>query len=549
MKAATESTLYDGQGSYKNIMYRVCSLVRGDGQQHAGWCTASEKYLAETTGFSERQVQRAVAQFKKDGAFAVRTYRMGGKEFNHYKPNEALFNARKRNPQEPVLVCETVPDDRAADSEEATRQAGAWPHDTVAPATRQDGGEVCITSGVEEDEVNALQAICKRELRSSSKSSVEAVSPKALTGKNHGGSAPKPPLCSVQSSCEDLSSRSESEPDSESGSKSVSPLESAANAARSKEEMLAALVAQREPLQPPPAKEDIAPPPQTRRPLPTTPYQVAKALVEETKRSAWDTYLRAYSLAFQFAGYLEERKAKGEKAYAFNQWEVMYTADFVDALNRGWKFKDIEDAIDAAQKTKHRFVCCTPRRLLENGESLMKLVYVLRRKGQTMRHRLGDQYPSWYLDNAGSHVAQEMKQAVDDELAEEQRSSEEELQRERELDEDIPIRTLATTGKIRCINPDCPYRFDTREQMRRHFKECFQKAVEDTPIDTEDALREEMEDILDDKYGIIPCSYYPWYEEDEKAGRWDKYAAKNADGGMMFDPWAEEDAARLQQGD
>jgi hypothetical protein len=85
--------------------------------------------------------------------------------------------------------------------------------------------------------------------------------------------------------------------------------------------------------------------------------------------------------------------------------------------------------------------------------------------------------------------------------------------------------------------------------MRRHFKECFQKAVEAEPIDTEDALREEMEDALDDKYGIIPCSYYPWFEEDEAAGRWDKYAAKNADGGMMLDPWAEEDAARLQQGD
>ena len=109
--------------------------------------------------------------------------------------------------------------------------------------------------------------------------------------------------------------------------------------------------------------------------------------------------------------------------------------------------------------------------------------------------------------------------------------------------------TLRTTGKIRCINPDCPYRFDTWEQMGRHFKECFQKAVEDTPIDEEDALREQMEDAHDDKYGIIPCAYYPWYEEDEAAGRWDKYAAKNADFGTMFNPWEEEDAELLQQGD
>jgi D-alanine-D-alanine ligase-like ATP-grasp enzyme len=81
--------------------------------------------------------------------------------------------------------------------------------------------------------------------------------------------------------------------------------------------------------------------------------------------------------------------------------------------------------------------------------------------------------------------------------------------------------------------------------MRRHFKECFQKAVEAEPLDEEDVLREQLEDAHDDKYGIIPCSYYPWYEEDEKAGRWEKYAAKNADFGSMFNPWEEEDAACL----
>jgi hypothetical protein len=225
------------------------------------------------------------------------------------------------------------------------------------------------------------------------------------------------------------------------------------------------------------------------------------------------------------------------------------TADFIDALNRGWRFKDIEDAIDAAQTTKYRFVCCTPRRLFENGESVMKLVYVMRRKGVTVRQKLGERYQSWYLNSAGSLEVEEQKQSFDSEVEAKRRQREEELQRERELDEDIPIRTLSTTGKIRCINPDCPYRFDTWEQMGLHFRERFQKAVEDTPVDTEDALREEMEDAHDDKYGIIPCSYYPWFEEDEKAGRWDKYAAKNADFGSMFNPWADEDAERLQQGD
>jgi hypothetical protein len=38
---------------------------------------------------------------------------------------------------------------------------------------------------------------------------------------------------------------------------------------------------------------------------------------------------------------------------------------------------------------------------------------------------------------------------------------------------------------------------------------------------------------------------YPWFEEDEAEGRWEQYAPHNADGGMMFDPWADENAACL----
>lgn len=542
LKAATESTLYDGQGSFKNIMYRICSLVRKDGQ-HAGWCTAGEDYIAETTGYSLRQVQRAVAQFRKDGVFAIRTYRQGGKEFNHYKPNESLFDARKRNPEEPALVTETLPDDTEADGEEDTRQAGARPHDTLSQTTRQDGGVVCTTSGVVRDGVNALQGICRTELRSDSKSSLRADSMNTLSGKNHGGCAPKPPLVPVQGESLFTSSPSESI----SSQQSASPLEAAAEAARSKEEMLADL-AKREPVPLPPSKEDLAPPPSSAAPRPTTPFQIAKALVEETKKMDWDTYLRAYSLAYQLAGYLEGRAAKGEKAYAFNQWETMYTADFVDALNRGWKFKDVEDAIDLAQTTKFRFICCTPRRLLDNGEKLMKQVYAMRRKGMTVRQKLGEHYQSWYLNNADTLEIEEQKQSLDIEVEAKCRQQEEELRRERGLDEDIPIRTLATTGKIRCINPDCSYRFDTRDQMHRHFFDCWRKAMDDTPIDPEDALEEQMEDAHDDKYGVIPCSYYPWFEEDEKAGRWEKYAAKNADFGSMFNPW-EQDAERLQEGD
>jgi hypothetical protein len=170
---------------------------------------------------------------------------------------------------------------------------------------------------------------------------------------------------------------------------------------------------------------------------------------------------------------------------------------------------------------------------LENGESVMKLVYALRRKGETLRQRLGEQYPSWYLDNAGSHAVQEMKRAHEDEIAGEQQQHEEELQRERELDEDVPILTLKTTGKFQCITPDCPYRFDTRELMYRHFDDCFAKAVEEMPTDPQDALDEEFADAFDDECGVLPGAVYPWFEEDEAEGRWEQYSPENADGGMM----------------
>jgi hypothetical protein len=52
-----------------------------------------------------------------------------------------------------------------------------------------------------------------------------------------------------------------------------------------------------------------------------------------------------------------------------------------------------------------------------------------------------------------------------------------------------------------------------------------------------------LEDAYDDEFGVIPCAVYPWFEEDDAAGRWDQYAPENVDGGMMFNPWAEENAA------
>ena len=110
-------------------------------------------------------------------------------------------------------------------------------------------------------------------------------------------------------------------------------------------------------------------------------------------------YLRGYSLAYQFAGYLEERASRGDKVYAFKEWQSLYTADFLDALNRGWSFKDLEDAIDLIQRTKHQSLCVTPWRLLENDESVMKMVYLMRRKSNTLRQTLNDSYDSWYLKN------------------------------------------------------------------------------------------------------------------------------------------------------
>src|ERR1039458_9544773 len=83
-----------------------------------------------------------------------------------------------------------------------------------------------------------------------------------------GAPPPNPPLCAVQSSCEEFSSCSEFESDSR--PKPVSPLESDAAAARSTDELLAVL-AKREPVPPPPSKEALAPPPNAAAPPPHDP--------------------------------------------------------------------------------------------------------------------------------------------------------------------------------------------------------------------------------------------------------------------------------------
>jgi hypothetical protein len=107
--------------------------------------------------------------------------------------------------------------------------------------------------------------------------------------------------------------------------------------------------------------------------------------------------------------------------------------------------------------------------------------------------------------------------------------------------------TLKTTGKFQCITPDCSYRFDTRGQMHRHFDDCFAKAVEEMPTDPQDTLDGEFADAFDDECGVLPCAVYPWFEEDEAEGRWEQYSPENAEGGMMFNPWADEDAACMAE--
>jgi hypothetical protein len=135
-----------------------------------------------------------------------------------------------------------------------------------------------------------------------------------------------------------------------------------------------------------------------------------------------------------------------------------------------------------------------------------------------------------------------MKQAVENDVANSNRAREEARQLEAELDEDVPILALTTTGRIPCLTPGCPYRFDIRELMHRHFDDCFRKAYDETPVDEEAVEDEEFADAFDDECGVLPCAVYPWFEEDEAEGRWEQYAPENADGGMMFNPWADEDA-------
>ena len=83
--------------------------------------------------------------------------------------------------------------------------------------------------------------------------------------------------------------------------------------------------------------------------------------------------------------------------------------------------------------------------------------------------------------------------------------------------------------------------------MYRHFDACFSKAVEEMPIDPQDALEEELADAFDDECGVLPSAVYPWLDEDEAEGRWERYAPHNADGGMTFNPWADADPACIAE--
>jgi len=325
LMAVNESDLYGRNGSYRSILCRICSLARGEGKDFPGWCTASEKYLAMTTGFSVRTVQRAIAQFRKDGVLFVRTYRRNGRKYNHYKPNMPLLEASRRKRESAVLIEEGGAHETESDGELAIRQNVESRGDAMSSSIRQSGALVSRAREVEEEKVDAVRQTCRAELRSTGKGLSKADSPKALSGKDPGGVAPGPPPSPIQREGE-LPRLPSGVPES-----LRSQLTSAADAARSRGEKLAALVA-REPVPPPPSREDRDPPPASAAPLPKTKFQAARALIEETKRTDFDTYLRGYSLAFQFAGYLEERAERGEKAFAFTRWEIMYTADFIEYL-------------------------------------------------------------------------------------------------------------------------------------------------------------------------------------------------------------------------
>ena len=113
------STLYDWEPAVRAVLKEIAFMtVQGEGDlmkptaecrkdiPYDGWCWASEKYLAERVGCSERWVREAVRRFGKDGLMQFRGWR---DKFGHlhqeYHILEETVDAAQRDKELPRPKC------------------------------------------------------------------------------------------------------------------------------------------------------------------------------------------------------------------------------------------------------------------------------------------------------------------------------------------------------------------------------------------------------------------------------------------------------------
>ena len=376
---ACNSTLYDGNPKCKALLQRIASLMRSK-QPHIGWCTASQEYLALTTGWSLSSVQRSVREMKVDGALFVRPFRdpRTGFTYNHYRVDPELVAANQR-PKKSAVIEEEVADD---DQMEAAGHPGAgWagqPSDVQVDVTVTEPGRQGEVQGMYSvGSVETSNVIQDTPIFGASRNghSLRTESTHPSDEEERGGSAPTPPSKNLTSSSSVLAQRPDRRTGLGSELDSCSPSNSGLGSSTSSCSGVSILPdpGQRNGSVPVPDRKEASgwaarPPAPTASPavnnVPRPPagrpgtggtqktsnsFQVARQNVEGCKKEDPDLYLQGHSLAKQLADYLEERKERGEGVYAPKNWEIFWGSDFIEALRNGRSFADLEDAIDISQ--------------------------------------------------------------------------------------------------------------------------------------------------------------------------------------------------------
>lgn len=191
------STLYDGNPKCKALLQRIASLMRAK-EKPVGWCTASQEYLALTTGWSVSSVQRSIREMKADGVLIVRTFRdpRTGFTYNNYRVDPEVVADNQRAKKSAIL------EEEVGDTEplEPTGRLGdGWPEGqaegrvdvTVTEPGRQAAVQVMYSVGSVEPS-NVFQGTpIIGDSRNGVNLTAELTHPS--DEEERGGSAPTPP--------------------------------------------------------------------------------------------------------------------------------------------------------------------------------------------------------------------------------------------------------------------------------------------------------------------------------------------------------------------